>query len=119
MLRSVGVSLALSGCSFFLVKGPPETYDRGTVSCTTSDVVPAIDSLAGVLALSGAVTGEVVTQATEHKVEHYELYYALPLIVTGIVYLVAASHGTGKVTECHAAKEGETIGCDGCPARVP
>jgi hypothetical protein len=118
-VRTLGLVLALGGCSFFLVKGPPNEYVPATVQCTDSDVVPSIDAVGGVFAIAGAVGGEFVTQLTDHKVDHYELFYALPLVVAGIVYLVASSHGTEKVTSCRAAKEGESVGCDGCPARVP
>jgi hypothetical protein len=118
-VRSVGLALALGSCSFFVVKGPPNEYVPATVECTDSAVVPSIDAAGGVFAIAGAVGGEVVTQLTDHKVAHYELFYALPLVVAGIVYLVASGHGTDKVQSCRAAKQGESVGCDGCPARVP
>ena len=122
MLRAVLAVLAswaLGSCSFFAVKGPPDVFVRATVECTDSDVVPSIDAAAGVFALAGAVGGEFVTQLTDHKVEHYELFYGLPLVVAGIVFLVASGHGTEKVQSCRAAKLGDSVGCDGCPARVP
>jgi len=109
----------LTACSFVAVHGPPATYDPKTVQCTDSDLVPSIDSVAGVLAIAGAVGGEITVQETSHKVDNYELLYGLPLLVAGIVYLVAASKGTDKVEKCNAVKQGETTGCDGCPARVP
>ena len=115
----MGLALALGGCSFFLVKGPPNEYVPATVQCTDSDVIPSIDAAGGVFAIAGAVGGEFVTRLTDHKVEHYELFYALPLVVAGIVYLVASGRGTEKVQNCRAAREGESVGCDGCPARVP
>jgi hypothetical protein len=118
MHRTLGL-LALASCSFFAVHGPPQTYDPKTVTCTDSDVVPSIDSVTGVLALSTAVGGEFVTQLTDHKLDHYELVMGLPLVVVGIVFLVAANHGTHAVQRCRAIKLGETDDCDGCPAAVP
>jgi hypothetical protein len=119
MYRSLGLALALASCSLFTVHGPPQTYDPKTVTCTDSDLVPSIDSIAGVLALSTAVGGEFVTQLTDHKLDHYELVMGLPLVVVGIVYLVSASQGTHAVQRCRAIKTGETDDCDGCPAGVP
>lgn len=112
-------SLLTASCSFVAVHAPPSTYDPRNVSCTDSDVVPSIDSAVGVLAVAGAIGGEIVVDTTSHTVDNYELVLGLPLLVVGITYLVAASKGTGKVEACHQAKAGETTGCDGCPARVP
>ena len=119
MHRSVAFVLSLAGCSFVLVHAPPATYDPKTVTCTDSDVVPSVDSAAGVLAIATAVGGEFVTQLTDHKLEHYELVMGLPLVVAGIIYFVSAHHGTDAVQRCTAIKQGETDDCDGCPAGVP
>jgi hypothetical protein len=118
-LAACAALLALGSCSFFAVHAPPAQYDPKTLDCTDSDVLPSIDSAAGVLAIAGAAGGEIVTQAGVEHVDNYELIYGLPLIVIGIVYLVAASHGTDKVEQCKAIKQGDNIGCDGCPERVP
>ena len=118
-------AVVASSCSFFAVDGPPPSYDSHTVPCTDSDVVPAIDSAAGVLAIGYAGAGEIITHATNDKLpptalsDHYELLYGLPLLLVGAVYLYAASRGTSRVEQCHAAKHGEATGCDGCPAQVP
>jgi uncharacterized membrane protein YqgA involved in biofilm formation len=118
-LSSLGLALALAGCSLFAVQGLPESYNATTVTCTESDLVPSLDAVGGVLAIAGAVGGEFVTQLTDHTVSHYELFYGLPLVVVGIVYLVAAGKGTAKVQRCRAVKLGETDDCDGCPAGIP
>ena len=118
-MRLFAALLAVAGCSYFAVHGPPASYDPKTVTCTDSDLVPSIDSLTGVLAIAGAVGGEITVEATSHTVNNYELFYGLPLLVAGIVYLVAAGNGTDKVEKCTAAKAGETRGCDGCPAEIP
>jgi hypothetical protein len=120
-IAAVLVAAVLSqSCSFFLVHGPAAGSGAGSATeCTDSDLVPAIDSAAGVLAIAGAGGGEIVTRETSDKVHDYELFYGLPLIIAGIVYFIAASRGTHRVEQCRAIKQGETTGCDGCPERVP
>nr|HEX4314292.1 hypothetical protein [Kofleriaceae bacterium] len=118
-MRLVAAVAALAGCSFVAVQGPPPEYDAKTVTCTDSDVVPSIDSAAGVLAIAAAAGGEIVTQAGVEHVDNYELIYGIPLIIVGIVYLVAASRGTDKVEACRSAKQVDNVGCDGCAERVP
>jgi hypothetical protein len=124
-LLALAASVVGSSCSFFAVNGPPASFDPKTVDCTDSDVVPSIDSALGVLAIGYAGAGEVVVHATNDKLppttlsDHYELAYGLPLLIIGGIFLYAASRGTNHVEQCHAAKHGETTGCDGCPAQVP
>jgi hypothetical protein len=118
-LAACAALLALGSCSFFAVHGPPAQYEPKTLDCTDSDVVPSIDSAAGVLAIAAAAGGEIVTQAGVEHVDNYELIYGIPLIIVGIVYLVAASRGTDKVEACRSAKQVDNVGCDGCAERVP
>jgi hypothetical protein len=124
-VRSLAVATAIAvvtaSCSYIAVHGPVEGAgsDGKPVECTDSDVVPAIDSGIGALAIGGAIAGEIVTNYTSDKVNNYELVLGLPLVLVGIAYFIAANHGTHKVEQCRAVKQGETTGCDGCPERVP
>lgn len=117
-MRWVALVLCAS-CSFVAVHGP-EASEPPT-RCTDSDVVPSIDSVAGTLAVSGAIGGELADRLASHPMDHYELVLGLPLLVAGITYLIAASSGTDKVERCRAAKQqqGEPRGCDGCEWQVP
>jgi len=89
--------------------------------CTDSDLVPSVDTAAGVLAVAGAIGGEIADHLVSHPVSHYELIIGLPALVVGITYLIAASKGTDRVERCQAAKQnhGEVRGCDGCQWEIP
>jgi hypothetical protein len=119
MWRSLAL-VACTSCSFFAVHGPnPAHAGAGSdIQCTDDSTFPALDAIAGALAIGGAVGGEIVDQ-TSHPIHRYELYYGLPALVAGVVLLVSATMGTHKVDACQAVKQGETRGCDGCPADVP
>jgi hypothetical protein len=110
--------LACTGCSFFAVHGPSPTASGTDASCTSDGTLPALDAVAGALAIAGGVGGEIVDQ-TSHPIHRYELYYGLPAVVLGIVLLVSASNGTDKVESCQAVKTNTDRGCDGCPAGIP
>jgi hypothetical protein len=115
-------ALLSSNCSFVFVHGPDTTAANPQATakgCTDSTLVPSIDALAGVLAIAGAGGGEIVDHETSHTIHDYELVLALPLLTVGIAYLIAASHGTSAVENCHAATEGQLRGCDGCSPGVP
>jgi hypothetical protein len=89
-------ALLTASCSYVFVHAPdPAMADTQAAarSCTDSTLVPSIDAIAGVLAIAGAGAGEVIDHETSHTVHDYELVIALPLLVVGIAYLVAASHG--------------------------
>jgi len=113
-----GLLAFLASCSFVAVKGPQSTSKD--VTCTDSDVIPALDAVAGALLISGAIGGEIADHLSAHPIDHYELIIGLPALVAGIVYVVAASHGTDKVSACQRVRHGdEPRDCDGCPAPVP
>ena len=112
--------LLCHACSYAGVNGPTgETTPTTIVSCTDSDVFPAIDSLIGVLAIAGSVGGEIADHLATNPIDHFELYIGLPALVTGIIYLMSASSGTDKVEACQAAKQQQVRGCDDCPAVIP
>jgi hypothetical protein len=116
------LALAGSSCSYVFVHAPDPTAPdpRATArTCTDSTLVPSIDAAVGVLAIAGAGGGEIVDHETSHTMHDYELIVGLPLLVVGIAYLVAASHGNAAVETCHAANEGQLRGCDGCSPGVP
>ncbi|HEY1559182.1 MAG TPA: hypothetical protein VGF94_30380 [Kofleriaceae bacterium] len=110
---------ACAGCSFFAVHGPETTTKPA--DCTDSDLVPSLDSVAGVLLVAGAVGGEIADRLASHPVSHYELVIGLPALAAGITYLISASRGTGAVERCRSAKDNSGVprDCDGCTWTVP
>jgi hypothetical protein len=104
------LALLLAGCSFVGVKGPgsiPDPRPEGyTVHCTTSDVLPTLDALGGAATIAAAAGGVIAEETGSHGIaEHWELYYALPLVAVGIVYFASSSHGTKEVERCAVAKD--------------
>jgi hypothetical protein len=103
------LALQLSGCSFFAVKNPavpdpPPPSDQ--IHCTTSDLLPTIDALGGAAALATSAGGIIAEETGSHGVaEHWELYYALPLVAVAVVYFASSSHGTKAVERCAVAKD--------------
>ena len=99
----------LAGCSFVGVKGPrvPDpARPPDSIHCTTSDFLPTLDALAGAASLAASAGGVIAEETGSHGVaEHWELYYALPLVAVGVVYFVASSHGTREVERCAVAKD--------------
>ena len=103
------LALVLAGCSFVGVEGPrvPDPAPPAdSIHCTTSDLLPTLDALAGAAALATSAGGVIAEETGTHGIaEHWELYYALPLVAVGVVYFVASSHGTREVERCAVAKD--------------
>jgi hypothetical protein len=102
--------LALAGCSFIGVKPPGALPDppppADSIHCTTSDTLPTVDALAGAGSLAASVAGIFAEETGSHGTfEHWEMYYALPLVAVGVVYFVSSSHGTHAVEQCAVAKD--------------
>jgi len=99
-------ALLATGCSFFLVHGPSERIDvlpteRGRVDCTESGVIPLVDTIGGIAAITSAGVGVLVEQTSDDgKPEHFTAYYAAPLAAVAIAYFISASRGNTKVTWC-------------------
>jgi hypothetical protein len=111
-MRVLALGLLLAtGCSFVLVKGPSERIDmlpQGVthIDCAESSLVPLVDTVAGVAAISAAGVGILVEQTSDDgKPENFTKYYAGPLAVAAIVYLVSASRGNTRVTWCSDAND--------------
>ena len=109
-MRAALALVALAGCSWFGVNGPgtlpdpPEAADE--VHCTSSDVLPTIDALAGAGLLAAAAGGVIAEETGSHGIaEHWELYYALPMMAVSVAYFVASAHGTHAVEQCLVAKD--------------
>lgn len=105
----LAVVLALQGCSFAFVRGPSSTTeltDPAATHCTESGFMPGLDALTGALTLAGAVGG-VITEHTsaDGKPKDFGLYYGLPLVALGIIYLASATFGTNRVEDCVEVKE--------------
>jgi hypothetical protein len=121
-MARAGALVLCASCSFVAVHGPTATNYGAKSTCTESDLIPAIDAVAGALLVAGAIGGEIADHvASKPLASNYELVIGLPALVVGITYLVAAAGGTSKVSTCQATKRGLTDerGCDGCPAALP
>lgn len=104
-------ALAATGCSFFLVKGPAERIDvlpadRARVDCTESAVVPTVDTVAGMVAITSAGVGILLEQTSDDgEPENFTKYYAGPLVAVAIAYFISASRGNTRVTWCSDVNE--------------
>ncbi len=104
------IALLLAGCSFIGVKGPGALPDPAppadSIQCTTSDALPTIDALVGAGMVAASAGGVIAEETGKHGIaEHWELYYALPLLAVGVVYFVSGSQGTHAVEQCQVAKD--------------
>ena len=100
----------VAGCSFIGVRGPGALPDPSPppdqIHCTTDDLLPSVDALAGAGALTAAVGGTLIEHTSESGAPHdFTKYYMFPLIAVGIVYFVSASAGTHRVEQCEVAKD--------------
>lgn len=90
--------VVLTGCSFFLAKGPPADFERRPEACTYDSTWPAVDgmwaSVWGLTTLAGGVGG---VEDTGNLVA-----VALGGALTA-VHLVAAIAGSVKVGRCRRA----------------
>ena len=109
-MRSVALVL-VAGCSFVGVRGPSRTAsdppgDPSSIKCTQSDVLPALDALAGAAAL-GVMGGGILLEQTsdDGEPEHFTLYYAGPALAVAVAYFWSASYGTARVSRCTELKE--------------
>lgn len=109
-MRSVALVL-VAGCSFVGVRGPARTAgqppgDPGSIKCTESDVLPALDALGGAVALGVMGGGILLEQTSEDgEPENFTLYYAGPALAVAIAYFWSASYGTSRVSRCTELKE--------------
>jgi hypothetical protein len=109
-MRSVALVL-VAGCSFVGVRGPTRTAssppgDPSSIKCSESDVLPALDALAGAAALGVMGGGILLEQTSEDgEPEHFTLYYAGPALAVAIAYFWSASYGTTRVSRCTELKE--------------
>ena len=98
----------LGGCSFLLVKDPPRVVagtDPAKVDCSTTSVIPGIDAIGGAAAIAASAGGIVLQHtSTDGSPRHFDLYFAAPLLVLGIIYFYAASGGTDAVEACQKIK---------------
>jgi hypothetical protein len=98
----------LGGCSFLLVKDPPRVpagTDPAKVDCTSSSVIPGIDALGGAAAIAAAAGGVVLEHtSSDGEPKRFDLYFAGPLVVLGVIYFYAAAGGTDAVEACQKIK---------------
>jgi len=82
----------LTGCSSF-VRGPSQEP-----GCTSSYALPIVDGV-----VAAAAGGLGAYEVTRPDLEGPAEVVSLGLIVTGVIYLVSASRGAGKVHACRSA----------------
>ncbi len=87
----------------------PPPADARDIHCTESGLFPALDALGGAAAIA-AIGGGILIEHTSDtgKAEHFTRYYALPMLVVGVVYFYAASFGTSRVERCQQLKAAAT-----------
>lgn len=105
------VATGVAACSFVGVSGPSERVPHAPkrpedLKCAEDSILPSLDALGGAFAMSAAVGGVFAEQLSEDgEPDGFTKYYAGPLLVLSIVYLVAAGHGNERITWCTDAKD--------------
>ncbi len=107
-IASLAACSMLAGCSFVLVKDPPRVApgtDPAKVNCSQSSLIPGIDAIGGAAAIAAAAAGVVLEHtSSDGSPKRFDLYFAGPLVVLGIIYFYAASGGTDAVEACQKIK---------------
>ena len=111
-MRLLALALACTtACSFVGVSGPAERIsfaprNPDDLKCQEDSILPSLDALGGAFAMSAAVAGVFAEQLSEDgEPENFTAYYAGPLAVIGIAYLIAAGYGNSRITWCSDAKQ--------------
>lgn len=115
-MRSLAAALALavSGCSFVTVDGPPPTVRYGqTVLCTSDMRGPTIDmillGLTGLVSLAIAASEDDPSTPDMDESEGAAVAGAVTFAVGGGAFLASALWGRNKVSQCRRAIEASTI----------
>jgi hypothetical protein len=110
-LLAAALAISVTGCSFVFVDGPPREHAKmPTFDCSTSTVVPILDSLFGGLELANFIYTATRTQQDWNDIykgqepfsrhEGLAIYGALTA-VSGL----AAWYGFSRVSQCREAKQ--------------
>lgn len=110
MLRTVVLLVAMSGCSFALVSGPPANHAQlPAFDCTTSRLGPGLDTVWTLLQLSN-----LALRASQSDAEYAEPYAGDPpisrgttMVINGVLAGLGAAgmyYGFSKTGECRSAK---------------
>lgn len=110
MLRAGIVALALSGCSFALVSGPPANHRQmAALDCTTSRIGPVLDTVWSALQVLNVVTAVSSTDAEWDEQfggnAPFSRKAAVPLYATlGAAGIAGMYYGFTRTSQCRAAK---------------
>ena len=101
-MKTAVLALAVSGCSFLYVEGPPSNYQHMTdVHCTSNDVFPRLDVLfAGLNALDVSLVGSHQFHIDDSSTESIFLGVSAALIA---VHIASAIYGFTKTSSCEEA----------------
>ena len=102
------VMLTLSGCSFALVKGPPQYVPPNQpISCTESRLVPMIDGTFGGFAVVNAGLFLLTDSPSLTKTEENTVALVMGVLGTGLTWSAVAGHD--RVSKCTSAKLAEEL----------
>ena len=95
------VLLAVAGCSYVNVKGPPTAYPGQEVEldCTITTTVPELD-------VGGAIGSALLGSFGTYRLavgSHYEGVFLAPLLFVGVLDAISAYYGFRDVRRCKAA----------------
>jgi hypothetical protein len=98
--------LACAGCSFVFVHGP----EVGSTSCTTSEVLPALDAAAAIGAFVGlAFDGMAINDHARGDGQiGTPIAIGTGLLIGGILYTVSAVGGHHDASACRARQPAAT-----------
>lgn len=101
-MKTAMLALAVSGCSFVFVEGPPSNYQHMTdVHCTSSDVFPMLDVIfAGIDALDLSMVGSHQVHIDDSSTESAFLGVSAAMMA---VHIASAIYGFAKTSTCQEA----------------
>jgi hypothetical protein len=101
-MKTAVLALAVSGCSFVFVEGPPSNYQHQTdVHCTSNEVFPMLDVVfAGINALDVSMVGSHQYHIDDSTTESLFMGVSAGLIA---VHIASAIYGFVKTSSCQDA----------------
>jgi len=101
-MKTATLALAVSGCSFMYVQGPPSNYQHmADVHCTSDDRLPMLDVVfAGINALDLSLVGSHQFRIEDSGTESVFMGVSAALIA---VHIASAIYGFAKTSSCQEA----------------